>query len=416
VAQVLGVRVRTLANWEKQAQETEVTWGRPAHSRSAHFRAALKVRRQIHQQGWTAGWRPIFCVLAAEVPQRLVQEELSRLKRRYRMRLERSPNRKQNEVLAKDAWWVQDATHLGRKEDQKAIQAEVIRDRGSLEVMRIGVGRPANQDEVIRHLEAQKAETGLPLVWGTDRGSQYKGHKVADYLAKEKVIHLKSRPRTPQDNGSAEEGMGELKHTAGLGRGVVLEDFVEAQEKLQAARVRLQSRPRGTKGYQTSVDLRKFLPHFSEFVSREVFYQVCRQAMQQAVKAATTPRQAWTAERQAILKTLEEFGLIHRTQGRRPCVPHPGRFVKKSKSGQIGVLSDRNFPREARGGPPRSEADIQRPPLSGKTIHGALRVWSGIGRADSSCQPRVLDFHLLRPRDGAANNMVLKRTTQTSNS
>jgi transposase InsO family protein len=101
----------------------------------------------------------------------------------------------------------------------------------------------------------------LPLVWATDNGSVYRDEKVEGFLKQEKVVHLLSRPRLPQDNGAAEKGIQELKAQAKLGKGTALASLKEAAQKLAFSREILNThRLRASKGYRTAEKLKESLP------------------------------------------------------------------------------------------------------------------------------------------------------------
>lgn len=325
LARELGVSERTLLNWESGAGKAMNPLGRPAASPQKRFRASLKVARQMRRQGLGAGWRPILKTLGPEVPTRLVQESVSRLKKRHRLKFCRkmSASRVKVQVLSPDVIWVQDATHVGRLQG-KAVQAEVIKDRGTLEYVEVAVGRPADAQEVLWMLEKKRQEGGLPLVWATDNGSVYRDERVTEYLRREKVVHLLSRTHTPQDNAAAEKGIRELKAEAGLGKGVNLSGLEDAFEKLAYSKWILDTqRLRGSKGYRTAKQLKGLLPSWDSVVQREAFYAQACQRMEKAVEGGGTARRKRQAERQAVYETLEEFGLVERTRGGKPLKLEP---------------------------------------------------------------------------------------------
>jgi transposase InsO family protein len=319
LAQRLGITERTLRNWESGAFQEQKPLGRPATPPSKRFEARLKVARELHRQGWV-GWRPVVKNLGPVVSTRLVQESVSALKKRWAIRKRKwiEARRVQVEVLSPNVLWAQDATHLGRL-GRKAVLAEVIKDRGTLGYTGIAVGEAAKAEEVLRMLEMSKATVGLPLVWATDNGSAYRNERVAEYLRREKVVHLFSRPRLPQDNGAAEKGIQELKGEAGLGKGIRLSSFEQAAEKLAHSwRILDSGRLRASKGYRTADQLKATLPSWERKVSREAFYGQACEAMEKGVKGGETCRQKRQAERQAVYQTLEKFQLVKRTRGGKP--------------------------------------------------------------------------------------------------
>ena len=79
-----------------------------------------------------------------------------------------------------------------------------------------------------------------------------RSHDSRALLARERVVHLRSLPRTPQHNAWVERANGELKLETGLGKGTVLASSEAAGEALSAAGARLADRPRPCLGGRTS--------------------------------------------------------------------------------------------------------------------------------------------------------------------
>jgi len=319
VAQRLGVNERTLRNWVRESQEALKPLGRPTISPTKRFQARLKVARELRKQGWV-GWRPVAAKVGSSISTRLVQESVSELKRRLAQKRRKwfASNRVSVEVLSPNVIWAQDSTHVGRLHHE-AVQAEVIKDRATLEYVDVAVGPRAQAEEILMMLEGCKQGPGLPLVWATDNGSAYRDQRVEDYLKREKVVHLLSRPWVPQDNAAAEKGIRELKVEAGLGKGVALPNLEEAGRKLASSRNFLdQGRLRATKGYRTPEELKIQLPSWEGKVERGVFFEQACNCMEKAVKGGGTAREKRQAERQAVYKTLERYQLITRTRGGKP--------------------------------------------------------------------------------------------------
>jgi len=320
LAQRLGVSERTLRYWERRTPDTQKPLGRPATTASKRFRARLKVARELRVQGAQTGWRPVLAMVKPMVSTRLVQESLRELKKRHRIRLGKrfAANRVHVEVLSPGVIWAQDATHVGRV-DKSPVQAEVIKDRATLGYEGIAVGAAATATEIIWMLETAKRRKDLPLVWATDNGSAYKDQRVEDFLKREKVVHLLSRPRVPQDNSAAEKGIQELKVDAALGKGVKLSEPMEAAERLAFSwKILNEKRPRASKGYRTSEVLESQLPSWCEKATRETFYAKACKNIENAVKGGGTKRAKRQAARQAVYETLEQFHLITRTRGGKP--------------------------------------------------------------------------------------------------
>ena len=319
VAQRLGVSERTLRNWERGAHEALKPLGRPATSPSKRFQARLKVARELRRQG-LVGWRPVAAKVGSTVSTRLVQECVRELKRRHAQRRRNwlVSNRVSVEVLSPNVIWTQDATHVGRM-SQEVVQAEVIKDRATLGYVDVAVGPQAQAEDVLKMLEGCKKGPGLPLVWATDNGQVYRDRRVEEYLKQEKVVHLISRPRVPQDNAAAEKGIRELKAEADLGKGVKLSNLEETARKLAYSWNLLDHwRLRGSKGYRTADDLKTQLPMWEGMVERGVFFEQACKCMKKAVKGGRTAREKRQSERQAVYKTLQRFQLITRTRGGNP--------------------------------------------------------------------------------------------------
>lgn len=292
--------------------------GRPVTSPPKRFRARLQVARELRKQGWV-GWRPVLARLGPVVSTRLVQESVSELKKRRAQRRRRwmASRRVSEKVLSPNVIWVQDATHVGRLKG-RSIQAEVVKDRATLGYADVSMGRQAGAPEILGMLERLKQDQGLPLVWATDNGSAYRDQRVEEFLRREKVVHLLSRPRMPQDNGAAEKGIRELKEAAGLGKGTPLESLEDTAEKLKDTWEMLHQRARGSKGYRTPEELEDLLPDWRGRIQREAFFERACKRMEKAVEGGGTARQKRQAERQAVYETLEELGLVERTRGGKP--------------------------------------------------------------------------------------------------
>jgi len=158
---------------------------------------------------------------------------------------------------------------------------------------------------------------GLPLVLGSDNGSENVNCDVAELLERERVIHLKNLPRTPQHNARAEHAIGELRIELGLRANDVLEPN-EARARLEEARTHLdECRLRACLGYRSAQAMDGDLPLAYNRVSRESFYADARRRMESAVQGARSGRGRRLAEREAVLSTMEEYGRLIRTRGDR---------------------------------------------------------------------------------------------------
>jgi hypothetical protein len=273
------------------------------------------VRDVLEEQGWSTGEGPVHRELRGSVSLRLVREVLRELKaeRRSRWETEAKNRRTSIQVKARDAVWAQDATHLAWDEQGRSVQAEVVREVASTRTLDVVVGLPAAAADVIRVLERVREERGtLPLVLVTDNGPAYVSHELDAYLARHRVVHLFSLPRTPQHNPCAEHGMRELKDEADL-EGV--QDIANLQRVLLAARDRLDGhRLRRTRAWRTAVQADAEAVPAEGVVCRARFYAATRCAIAEAVLDSRTEREHRRATREAVLQCLQRFGLISRTR------------------------------------------------------------------------------------------------------
>jgi hypothetical protein len=322
--------MRTLRRREERG-ETPRKKGRPRIPDEERARVHALVLDEFERQG-IVGWRDVLAGIrrreaGKEGPTStmLVQQETAALKRLARANQQRAIEevREGHEVLARDAVWAEDATHVGRLVDGSELQAEVATDRATTRTVIAAVGPPASGEEIRDHLESARTERGvLPYVWQSDEGSANRSEALRVYLEAEQVIHLRSRVHTPTDNPAAEHKNRELKEETGLGEGVRLRDAGEAAERIEPAARRLdEGRLRASRGWRTAAELDHDLPHAGTFVARSVFYAEARSAMREAVLGLTDPKEIRKAEQDAIWSTLERHGLARRHVGprRTPC-------------------------------------------------------------------------------------------------
>jgi transposase InsO family protein len=200
--------------------------GRPRTPEAQRARVRDLVLTQRELQGKEAGWRPIHRALAQAEPgisKTLVQAELSALKRAGRGKRRRAIEavRASHEIVARDAVWGEDTTHLGQEEDGTKVEAEVIKDVATLETVGLSVGAvPTAADVRALLLQTAAERGGWPLVRLGDHGSINRDAGLQAMLAAEQVVHLLSRVHTPTDNGATEHQHRELKGESGLGKGV----------------------------------------------------------------------------------------------------------------------------------------------------------------------------------------------------
>lgn len=335
MAEALGMSaswLRTLARRAAVGEEPRPV-GRPRTAATERARVRALVAAQRALQGTTAGSRPILKALRKEEPgisRMLVEQELATLKREAeaKQQAEIEAKRVSYEILFKDAVWGEDTTHLGRLADGSKVEAEVVKDLGTLETAGFSVGGvPGGQD--VRVLLAGTAEErgGYPLVWMGDQASINREQGLCADLERERVVHLLSRVHTPTDNAATEHQHGELKGESGLGQGATVADHEEARQRFAAARTTLdEHRLRATKDWRTAAQLARDLPRADAVVDRDVFYAAACSAMDAAARGLKDRRAVLKARREALFAVLVSFGLATRHLGKRPrvrCGPPP---------------------------------------------------------------------------------------------
>jgi len=316
MARMLEVTLRSLENWitaYKSAAEVKV--GRPSYPTALRKHAVWLVGRAMIQQGHP-GFRVIVKTLEGEIPTRLVQEYVRKYKMRKRKhdREKKTLNKKSVTVVMKNAYWVQDGTHLGRV-GRKAVESQVIKDRGSLKTLGIKTGLTASAKDIMTLFDRVKKTRGLPLVIGTDNGSAYCNEEVQAYLKKEKMIHFLSLPRTPEHNGSAEISMRELKTDAVLGKGIALSCPYEAHALLIKSAMRLNSRLRASKKFKSADEIDDMITDAREIIDRDVFFEECQQGIVLLSEKTKSFRERRVLERELIMGMLEKYGAIKQTRG-----------------------------------------------------------------------------------------------------
>lgn len=249
---------------------------------------------------------------------RLLRETKARLRRRERARIAR--RRVHVEVLARDALWSVDATHVG-----KGDEAVVVREVATTRTIDIGLGGAPDAAALVRALERARHERGcLPLVLALDNGGPMRSEELRSWAEREKVVLLFSMPRTPQHNAWSERGMRELKEEAGIPtRRRRARDEAGPREgdvaaRLARARRVLDRRPRASRGGRTAIAVDAALPPWYRALARERFHEAACSAIRDALAVPGTTRARRRAEREAILATMERSGLIRRTRGGVP--------------------------------------------------------------------------------------------------
>jgi transposase InsO family protein len=271
----------------------------------------------IRTIGYRAG-KGTMEIKVPEMPRRVISAALRVIKAEHRASEARrwAKNRVHIDVLAAWAISCQDSTHIGDCRGRK-VWAEVNRDAATTWSEASGDGRPLNALTLCAHLEYLWHEGRLPLVLATDNALAYKDFQTVHLLRNCQVIHLLSRPHTPQDNSRAEYGIGEGKALAGLGKGVRLQNPAKGVRQLDQALDTLNNHwPRQTKDGLTAVQLTQKLPYWESFTRRSTFYDAASEAISAACRKPGCENTR-LATREAIFRTLEQFGMILRTRGER---------------------------------------------------------------------------------------------------
>lgn len=303
-----------MQRWQGQAGPRKV--GRPAHSQQEIEQAKPQVQSVLHTLGYRAGKGTMELKLP-QLPRRVISTALRVIKAEHKAEEARrwAQNRVHVNVLAVWAVSAQDSTHIGDCQGRR-VWAEVNKDAASTWGEASGTGKPITAASLMDHLEYLWSQGRLPLVLATDNGPAYKDFWVAQCLRKWQVIHLFSRPHTPQDNARAECTIGEGKALAGLGSGVQLPEPARGVRQLdQALQTLNQHWPRQTKGGLTAAQLIQKLPHWESITRRSTFYEAASEAISASRLSASGNERLET--REAIFRTLEQFGLILRTRGDR---------------------------------------------------------------------------------------------------
>jgi hypothetical protein len=235
-------------------------------------------------------------------------------------------------VRARDALWSQDATHLGRDEQQHKVEALAVKDAGTTTSISQSIAGPATGEDVLALLEQAKLLRGrLPLVLAMDNGPANRNDRVCSYLARERVIVLWNVPYTPEHNAWVEslhgalEARGELP-VRGADPSQGPRSLSEAGVPTTKSHLRkcvsrvtrlLKERVCPSRGGFSAAQLDSSLPCAEDLVRRERFYEQPARRSGAPCRRSTT-RARRRAEREAILCTLEQLGLVTRNRGTRP--------------------------------------------------------------------------------------------------
>lgn len=313
LAKELGVTKRTLRNWKTKIKKNcHTRSGRPCYTITDHKKALILVARELRRQGYP-GSSAIAIALKGKVQLRLIRKYVTAIKERRRLRKlqEIKLNQVRVEVKAVNVIWTQDGTHLGRK-NKKAIEAQIIKDRGSKKIISAQTGLSANGNEIVRTLDLLKEKRGLPLVWMTDNGAAYCNKEVKEYLEREKIVHVRSLPRTPQHNGAAEVMMREIKNDCLLGKKSVLDCEKKAHGRLVNSIVKInKNRKRMSLLFKSSDEIDEEMHMNGKKLDRALFYEEYCAELETIVKVRSV-RENKMRERELVMCLLEKHEMILR--------------------------------------------------------------------------------------------------------
>lgn len=299
MANLLEVSDRTLRSWKKDCHRPRKRRGRKKISLS--LSEQLAVAREWKRQAYP-GARPVIKALP-KIRVRVVRAVVAALKVRKKKRYELKRKEMRVSVSVKQIGAVMS---MDAATAQKGEEFIVYRDRGSLSVRSQKCRGHTTSGDTLDVLEGIKKMNCLPLVLCTDNGSPFCNKMVDDFMLKNCVIHLRSLPRVPQHNGSAENAVQDFKKS--------LKDGMSPE----VACTRLnQNRKRQTLGWQTSNEAEQSSLVLYTQEQRERFFNAANAAIRTAVLGTETAYEKRKAEREAILRTMESFSLITITRGQR---------------------------------------------------------------------------------------------------
>jgi hypothetical protein len=260
----------------------------------------------------------VLKVLASKARVSVVQRyvpELKRQRAQHRRRV-REAHRLHVHVHQENALWSMDAAQMGR-DPSGPVRAEIVRDVGGRCTPALVVAKSITHASVIAVIEQARSLRGeLALVVASDNGPENVHHDVATYLREQRVIHLRSLPRIPQHNPWAEHTMGELRGETEIASDTKVDGVPDVERRLHVAVYRLDherwrpARAPPSTGAGDKIAAQRYTPAY-----RERFYRAACTAIAEATRDCESERERRKAEREAILATLERFGVITRTWG-----------------------------------------------------------------------------------------------------
>lgn len=306
IARELDVTDRTIRHWKGLARKENSPRPGPKE-KGITFLEVLQVAREWHRQEFP-GYRPVVYALPG-VRVRAVKVIVAQMKLRKKQRHALIRKMVQVRVRVKKPGTVvtMDGATVRKGEDYV-----VYRDRGSTSTRADYCGGPLRSENTLDTLKGLKDQGRLPLVVCTDNGSPFCANVVEDFMVKNYIVHLKSLPRVPQHNGSCENAVKEFK-----------ELFREGYQAEEACEILNERRKRRGLNYLTSneFDRENFQSYTDE--DRIIFFNAAKAAIEVAQLGTRSVYERRKAEREAIFQTMEDFSLITRTRGGRPCASGP---------------------------------------------------------------------------------------------
>jgi hypothetical protein len=169
-----------------------------------------------------------------------------------------------------------------------------------------------------------------------DNGSENDNELVCSYLRNAQVVPLWNLPYTPEHNAWIENLFGELDRELEARGEASIGDADPSQGPVFSPQAggsptkrhfercvprvlgTLNRRARPSRGGWSAEQLDSLLPCAEDLVDRARFYDTACAAIRRAVQGIEGARARRRAEREAVWCTLERFGLVTRTRGRRP--------------------------------------------------------------------------------------------------
>ena len=196
------------------------------------------------------------------------------------------------------------------------LQAEITRDVASTWTIHASLGPPANDLEVIEHLESACRLRGTyPFILSVD--NRYNTLRLRTFARRHRIVLLVNFPRTPQHNAPVEHGNAEIRLEGGLPKhGPTLSPAESAARIVRALRPLNYHRRRRTRDFRTAADFDLALPRASDVCSRVAFYETTCSALARATAPLDSAVERRRVRREVILSAAVSFMLIQWTRGR----------------------------------------------------------------------------------------------------